>query len=343
VPKEIFEREFPQGGLYRIPDDARSAPLVKRALGYEEKAQWKAAANAYALAYERAAGASAPYILFKRCVLDEDIDGSITGLKELLQKYPSFPGIDAVRIELAVRLSYRRRHEAALGVLSGAGGAFAPYAAALSGELNFKLGKLKESLESYERARRGLADSQAPSAGLFLVRCYLGVSKTLIARGDDAARGTARELLGRIAGTPSHPYIQAEALALLKGVVPRGDEPAPVTVPDEGLLKGAYVMGPDGNFRFADRPLETPPEGAAAVEQAGYAVQIGSFGVRENAENMVKEVTGRGFPGLLSEAAAEGKSLFRVRVGPFADLSEAQEAKRRLAELGYSGFVVRER
>jgi tetratricopeptide (TPR) repeat protein len=345
VPREMFERDFPQGGLYRIPDDPRVAPLVKRALAYEESKQWKAAVNAYTLAYERAGkGTAAPYILFKRCVLDDDLDRSIAGLKELLQTFPSFPRIDAARLELAGRLSHRKQYETALGVLGGVGGAFAPYAAALSGELNFKLGRYKQSLDSYERARGGLAESASPFNGLFLVRCYLGISKTLIARGDDLAQETARELLIRIAGTPSHPYFQTEALALMKIVARAGEEPAPAVAPDEGLLIGSHRFGPDGNFRIAEWPHETPRDGAAAGnEPGGYAVQVGSFGVRGNAENMAMEIKGKGFPGFLSEAAAEGGPLFRVRVGPFADLAEAQEAKRRLGDLGYSGFIVRER
>jgi hypothetical protein len=344
VPREMFERDFPQGGLYRIPDDARSAPLVKRAAVYEDSGQWKAAVKTYTLAYERAGGGTAaPYILFRRCVLDDDLDRSITGLKELIQTFPSFPRIDAVRLELAVRLSHRKQYETGLAVLRGVDGAYAPYAAALSGELDFKLGRYVQSLDSYERARAGLVESAAPSRELFLVRCYLGISKALIARGDDVSRETARELLGRIAGTPSHPYFQAEALVLMRSVARAGEEPIPAAAPDEGLLDGSHKLGPDGNFLIADRPLSPPRGGGAADVPGGYTVQVGSFGVRENAENMAAEITGKGFRGFISEAAAQGKPLFRVRVGPFAELAEAQEAKRRLGDFGYSGFVVRER
>jgi cell division septation protein DedD len=346
VPRELYDSDFPQGALYRIPEDPRAAPLVKRAGVYEDRKQWRAALNAYALAYERAGkGTAAPYILFKRCVLDDDLDRSAAGLRELLEGFPSFPLIDAVRLELAGRLSLQKRYEAALSVLNGVeSAAFAAHAASLSGELNFKLGRHEQSLDSYERARGDLAGSAVPSAGLFLVRCYLGISKTLIARGDDAGREGARELLRRIAGTPSHPYFQAEALALLRSVSRAGEEQASVSTPDEGLLRGSHRLGPDGNLYIAEGPLETPRDRAATGNDAGnYTVQIGSFGVSENAENLVSEITGKGFSGFLSEATVGGKPLFRVRVGPFADLPEAEEAKRLLGAMGYSGFVVRER
>jgi hypothetical protein len=344
VPREMFERDFPRGGFYRIPEDARAAPLVKRAAVYEENGQWKAAVKTYSLAYERAGGGTAaPYILFKRCFLDDDIDGSIAGLKELLQTFPSFPGIDAVRLELAGRLSHRKQYETGLSVLRGVDGAYAPYAAALSGELDYKLGRFEQSLDSYERARGGLVESEAPSKGLFLVRCYLGIAKALIAKGDGVSREAARELLCRIAGTPSHPYFQAEALVLMRSVAREGEKPIPAAAPDEGLLEGSHRLGPDGNFRVADRPPAPPRDGSAADGPDGYTVQVGSFVVRENAEHAAAEIIGKGFRGFISEAASQGKPLFRVRVGPFADLAEAQEAKRRLGDLGYSGFVVRER
>jgi tetratricopeptide (TPR) repeat protein len=346
VPREMYERNFPQGGLYRIPEDPHAAPLLKRAAVYEEKKEWQSAVGAYALAYERAGkGTAAPYILFKRCVLDDDLDRSIAGLKELLQGFSAFPLVDAVRMELAGRLALRGQYESGLSVLNGLDrGPFAAYAASLSGELYFKLGRYEQSLGSYERARGELAGSALPSGELFLVRCYLGISRTLIARGDDAGREGARELLRRIAGTPSHPYLQAEALALLRNVTRAGEEPASVLTSDEGLLNGSYRLGPNGNLHVAEGTLDNPGYGASTENGSGnYAVQVGSFGIRDNAENFAIEITGKGFSGFLSEATVGGRSLFRVRVGPFTDLSEAEEAKRRLGALGYSGFVVRER
>jgi tetratricopeptide (TPR) repeat protein len=350
VPQDLYDRSFPQGGLYGIPEDPRAAPLVRRAGAYEEKKQWRAAGNTYALAYKRAGkGAAAPYILFKRCVLDEDLNRSVEGLRELLQGFPSFPLIDAVRLELAVRLSLQRQYEPALSALSGAeNGDFAPYAAALSGELYYKLGKYEQSLDSYERSRGGLAEaavpSVVPSGDFFPVRCYLGMAKTLIARGDETGRKGAWELLRRIAGTPSHPFFQAEALDLLRGISQKGEQPAPDLISDEALLRGSYRLGPDGRLLPAERPFENPRgQAAEGNDQGNYTVQIGSFGKRENADNMVSEITGKGFSGFLSEATVGGKPLFRVKVGPFANLPEAEEVKKRLGALGYSGFVVLER
>ena len=305
-------------------------------------------------------GPAAPYILFKRCVLVDDARESVAGLKDLIEGYPSFPLADAARLELAGRLSLMGRHDTAVEVLSGTvKGPFAPYAAAFSGELYYKLGRYEESLSSYERARRIFTGESVPEeslsddtaarppdehAGIFLVRCYLGVSKTLIARGGDKGLKDARELLVRIAGTPSRPYFQEEALTLLGASRGPAGEPEAAPMADEGLFRGIPEIGPDGSLRFAeDLPGGGRDRKTDGEAKGGYAVQIGSFGIRENAENHLRNAERKGFSGFLSKTRVEGRDFFRVNVGPFADLPAAEEAKKRLAELGYSGFVVRER
>ena len=94
----------------------------------------------------------------------------------------------------------------------------------------------------------------------------------------------------------------------------------------------------------APAPLPTPTPapvagpGSASVE-TGFAVQIGSFANRANAEGLVAKLGKGGFPAFISPTGS-GRKLYRVRVGPVADRAGALQLAARLAEAGQPGKVV---
>jgi cell division septation protein DedD len=68
----------------------------------------------------------------------------------------------------------------------------------------------------------------------------------------------------------------------------------------------------------------------------GWAVQLGVFGSRDNAERLAKQVKGSGFPVLLNEAPGRnGKKLYWVRVGPEPDQAGAIALSARLKAAGH--------
>jgi len=85
----------------------------------------------------------------------------------------------------------------------------------------------------------------------------------------------------------------------------------------------------------APKPAETAP-----VPGAGWAVQLGSFSSRENAQQLADEVGGRGFPVFRMTLDRSGKKLYRVRVGPRESRAQATELAERLKKAGYSGQVT---
>lgn len=72
----------------------------------------------------------------------------------------------------------------------------------------------------------------------------------------------------------------------------------------------------------------------AAGEPAvtGWVVQVGSFSEDANAAVLRDRLQDRGFAAFVAEGTADGKSVWRVRVGPFPEESEAREIARRLEE-----------
>jgi DedD protein len=80
----------------------------------------------------------------------------------------------------------------------------------------------------------------------------------------------------------------------------------------------------------------SPPEASAA--SGTYAVQLGSFTRRANADRLAQLVRSQGFPVSVSQSSSGG--LYRVRVGPARDRATASELAQRLSAHGHSGAKV---
>ena len=64
---------------------------------------------------------------------------------------------------------------------------------------------------------------------------------------------------------------------------------------------------------------------------SGYLLQIASFRERERAESLQKSITEGGYPSFLEQGSLQnGETTYRVRIGPYPELSDAQEAAREI-------------
>lgn len=83
-----------------------------------------------------------------------------------------------------------------------------------------------------------------------------------------------------------------------------------------------------------------PPSAVAAPAPSGqWAVQVGSFSSRANADRLSEWCREQGY-GVRALAGQDGdRTLYRVRVGPYASRADARSAVAELALLGQSGFV----
>ncbi|HEY6482587.1 MAG TPA: SPOR domain-containing protein [Steroidobacteraceae bacterium] len=73
---------------------------------------------------------------------------------------------------------------------------------------------------------------------------------------------------------------------------------------------------------------------------SAFAVQLGVFASRQNAEHLAQQMRSKGFKTLVSEHVAASRKLFRVRVGPAADRAAAQQLQERLRASGHGGTIV---
>ncbi len=101
---------------------------------------------------------------------------------------------------------------------------------------------------------------------------------------------------------------------------------------------------PQGQRRRAPRPARSPIAPAAAVAQTPPAagnilIQAGSFKSRENADR-ARTLLGAIAQVEVAPVEAGGATVFRVRVGPFADRGEAAAALARVNGAGYAGARI---
>ena len=115
------------------------------------------------------------------------------------------------------------------------------------------------------------------------------------------------------------------------------EEPAPPSAPSptRGL--------PDRRPVTASRPPSASPASAKS-----YWVQIGAFKNPDSAHRLASALLEQRPPlatrcAVIVEAASAGAGLVRVRVGPFADRSQALSKFRELQARGYQAFIAEER
>ena len=93
-----------------------------------------------------------------------------------------------------------------------------------------------------------------------------------------------------------------------------------------------------------DKPVEEPapkPAPQPAASTTGmWAVQLGSFSNKENAEKLAANLRKQGYAAFLSQLTTEDGQLHRVRIGPQKDRESAEEMAKRLAKVGQKGQVV---
>jgi len=89
----------------------------------------------------------------------------------------------------------------------------------------------------------------------------------------------------------------------------------------------------------APAPTSTAPAAKPAASGA-WAVQLGSFASRTNADKLVRQLKGQGFAVYLVPGGSGFALRYRVRVGPMADRGAAAQVAAKLKALGHpSSFV----
>jgi cell division septation protein DedD len=107
--------------------------------------------------------------------------------------------------------------------------------------------------------------------------------------------------------------------------------PAPVPPSIEPAKKAA----PEPERKPAAEPAPPAPAPSNAINY-----QIGIFRKADGAQKLLEEVKKKGFRAfILTPAGGDANPVFKVQVGPFTDLVEAQEVKKKLESEKYQVIV----
>lgn len=94
-------------------------------------------------------------------------------------------------------------------------------------------------------------------------------------------------------------------------------------------------------------PLETPTPPPTSMPAGGklaahsWAVQLGSFASRDNADKLVRQLKGQGFSVYVSPTGSGAAERYRARIGPLSDHEAATQMVGKLKSLRQAASIVR--
>jgi DedD protein len=131
------------------------------------------------------------------------------------------------------------------------------------------------------------------------------------------------------AGPDSHRVIEIQ--------VPSAKPPAASNEPSLSTTPVASAAEPPVAAPAAPVETSTPPPISAA---RAWAVQLGSFESRDNAESLQRKLRTQGFQVYTSVGGSGSAPRYRVRIGPLADRESAERTAARLKALRYAPSIV---
>jgi len=138
-----------------------------------------------------------------------------------------------------------------------------------------------------------------------------------------------------------------KARAALNGQSPIAAAPAPATVPAQPrpIDETPPARTADAPRAADAAPPPAAPRPAATVASAEtgarYILQAGAFGASGDAEATKAKIAMLGLSARVESAQINGKTVYRVRMGPYGTASELAEAKQKLANGGLPAMAVK--
>ena len=117
-------------------------------------------------------------------------------------------------------------------------------------------------------------------------------------------------------------------------------QPGEAAAPEPAAAPTPVARTPEPAASKPEAPAASPAPSAPRATPGTFVVQLGSFGVRANADQLVREMTAKGFTAFVAPITSNGRELFRVRVGPTRDRASAEALAADLKKIGQSGSIV---
>jgi cell division protein FtsN len=154
-----------------------------------------------------------------------------------------------------------------------------------------------------------------------------------------------------VPGTPSKPAAEpgAEKAATPNATPNTTAAPAATNAPAPAPAKAdakveprpAVTADPLMDLAKAKSALSTPADATSGADPFEYVIQVGAFRTNADADNQKAKLAAMGLDAKVSERDQAGRSVFRVRLGPFADKAAAEKVRTRLESSSIENTLVR--
>jgi DedD protein len=116
--------------------------------------------------------------------------------------------------------------------------------------------------------------------------------------------------------------------------------PAPDSQTATPAAGAAGTASAETNSSSGQTPLEPTnlPDPIAAASNVGYLVQVAAVSKQDDAEALVDALKKKQYPAFVASNSASDK-LFRVQLGPYADIKDAEAMRSRLINDGYNPIL----
>jgi cell division septation protein DedD len=98
------------------------------------------------------------------------------------------------------------------------------------------------------------------------------------------------------------------------------------------------AAAPAGNANTAPAPAPAAADPTTTIPSVGYFVQVAAVSKQEDADALVDALKKKDYPAFVASGAATDK-LFRVQLGPFSEIKDAEAMRTKLTGDGYSPIL----
>lgn len=136
---------------------------------------------------------------------------------------------------------------------------------------------------------------------------------------------------------------RSEPMPVANEAIDGEDTKNPVVAEAEASIPVAKVEAEQVPARVEQEPTPEPQPVTptpTASSTGMWAVQLGSFSNKENAEKLAADLRKQGYAAFLSQLTTGSGQLHRVRIGPQKDRESAEAMAARLLKVGHKGQVV---
>ena len=129
----------------------------------------------------------------------------------------------------------------------------------------------------------------------------------------------------------------APAMTFYKSVEQK-DSNAQLTPATADSGSAATQSEPSGASPTQSPQAANPPDPMAPIPMGGYFVQIAAVSKQEDAESLVDALKKKQYPAFVASNSSTDK-LFRIQLGPFGDIKDAEGMRSRLVNDGYNPIL----